>query len=179
MNRIIQVGLLSMSLLFFPALGKGEEIMRLMSMAFQNNSAIPAKYTCQGEDINPELRILGVPESAKSIVLIMDDPDAPGGMWVHWVVYNIPVELFPLPDTYAVIIAENSIPGEQGSNDFGREDYGGPCPPSGTHHYFFKAYALDTTLQFVKTPNKKDVETAMQGHILAKAEIVGLYSKKR
>ncbi|HLC65665.1 MAG TPA: YbhB/YbcL family Raf kinase inhibitor-like protein [Candidatus Nanoarchaeia archaeon] len=143
-------------------------MLTLTSPAFRHNSEIPAKYTCRGQDINPQLDILGVPKNAKSLVLIVDDPDAPMGMWVHWVVWNIPI---------VTSIKENSIPGVQGMNDFGKKDYGGPCPPSGTHRYFFKLYALDTTLT-LREGRKKDVEKAMEGHIIEKTVLVGLYKKK-
>ena len=145
--------------------------MKIKSAAFSENQMIPQKYTCQGEDINPPLTIEGVPAAAKSVALIVDDPDAPGKTWVHWVVYNIPAKT-------TVEIPEKSIPGAQVQNDFGNKDYGGPCPPSGTHRYFFKTYALDTMLSFKESPaNKKDLERAMQGHVLAKGELVGLYKK--
>ena len=142
--------------------------MNIASSAFQHNQMIPKKYTCQGEDINPPLDITGVPSGAKSLVLIVDDPDAPMKTWVHWVVFDIPV---------TQTIAENSIPGKQGYNDFGRNDWGGPCPPSGTHRYFFKIYALDSTLNLKEGSKKQEVEKAMQGHLLGQAELIGLYKK--
>ena len=144
--------------------------MQITSPAFEHNQMIPKKYTCQGEDINPPLAISGIPEGTKSLVLIMDDPDAPGGNWDHWLIYNIA----PTAE-----IKENSVPGTQTRNDFGRLDYGGPCPPSGTHRYFFKLYALDTTLVFKGAPSKEALKKAMQGHILEKAELIGLYQKTR
>ncbi len=143
--------------------------MKLTSQDFRHNQLIPAKFTCQGEDINPGLIIDDIPKEAKSLVLIVDDPDAPGGMWVHWVVYDIPV----LPR-----IEENSIPGKQGLNDFGRKNYGGPCPPSGTHRYFFKIYALDKKLNLAEGINKQELEKAMEEHILDKAGLIGLYKKE-
>ncbi|MBU1998184.1 MAG: YbhB/YbcL family Raf kinase inhibitor-like protein, partial [Candidatus Omnitrophica bacterium] len=107
---------------------------------------------------------------------IMDDPDAPRGTWVHWVIYDIPV--IPACRQAGIVIAENSIPGKQGTNSFGKINYGGPCPPSGTHRYFFKIYALDKKLNLGEGINKEELEKAMQGHILAKAEIIGLYIKQ-
>ena len=142
--------------------------MKLTSPEFENNTSIPKKFTCQGQDINPSLIIEGIPDNAKTLALIMDDPDAPMGMWVHWVVYNIPI---------ALRIDEDSIPGEQAMNDFGRSDYGGPCPPSGTHRYFFKIYALDIELSLKEGARKEDLEKAIKGHILDKAELIGLYKK--
>lgn len=147
----------------------GVDKMKLSSPDFEHNAVIPAKFTCQGKDINPVLIIDDLPAGARSLALIVDDPDAPMGTWVHWVVYNIPL---------ISRIKENSIPGTQGSNDFGRKDYGGPCPPSGTHRYFFKIYALDTELNLPEGISKKDLEKAMQGHILDQAELIGLYKKR-
>ena len=143
--------------------------MKITSPAFENNTMIPKKFTCQGEDVNPELLINGIPEDANTLALIVDDPDAPGGMWVHWVVFDIPA---------MSKIHEDSIPGVQGINDFGRKDYGGPCPPSGTHRYFFKIFALDTELNLHEGIGKSELERAMQGHVLEKAEIMGLYKKQ-
>lgn len=145
------------------------EDMKLTSPEFKHNGFIPRKFTCQGDDVNPELIIEGLPDKAKSLALIMDDPDAPIGTWVHWVVYNISV---------ISRIEEDSIPGTQGSNDFGRKNYGGPCPPSGTHRYFFKIYALDVQLNLPEGLTKEGLEKAMEGHILAKAELIGLYKKQ-
>jgi len=144
------------------------EKMQLTSPEFEHNGFIPSKFTCQGEDVNPALVIENLPSDVKSLALIVDDPDAPMGTWVHWVVYNIPV---------IHRIDEDSIPGIQGINDFGRKDYGGPCPPSGTHRYFFKLYALDTLLELREGASKAELEKAMQGHILDKAELIGLYRK--
>lgn len=146
--------------------------MKLTSPQFQHNTNIPAKYTCDGEDINPPLKISEVPEEAKSLVLIVDDPDAPMGTWVHWIVFNIP------PTTLE--IAENSVPDNatEGITSFKNIGYGGPCPPSGTHRYFFKLYALDTTLDLTPAADKKKLEHAMQGHILAQAELIGLYQRQ-
>lgn len=148
---------------------EGELAMKLSSPSFEHNTFIPVEFTCQGRDINPALFIEGIPEGAKSLALIVDDPDAPMGTWVHWVVYNIkPVSR----------IEEDSIPGKQCLNNFRRESYGGPCPPSGVHRYFFKIYALDTELNLSGSATKGALEQAMRGHILDKAELIGLYQKK-
>lgn len=147
---------------------EGGRGMKLTSPEFEHNAFIPRKFTCQGDDVNPALVIEGVPDDTKTLALIMDDPDAPMGTWVHWVVYNIPV---------ISRIDENTIPGEQAMNNFGRMDYGGPCPPSGTHRYFFKVYALDAEINLRGGARKKDLEAAMEGHILDKAELIGLYKK--
>ncbi|RME55242.1 YbhB/YbcL family Raf kinase inhibitor-like protein [Candidatus Woesearchaeota archaeon] len=143
--------------------------MKITSPVFENNGDIPSKYTCDGKDVNPELVIEDVPENAKTLALIVDDPDAPAGTWVHWVVWNIPKDIGK--------IEEDSVPGIEGMNDFRKNSYGGPCPPSGKHRYYFKLYALDAMLNLDASATKKDLELAMQGHILAKAEIVGLYSR--
>jgi len=143
--------------------------LRLTSPAFKSNGLIPEKYTCDGNDVNPSLHIEDLPKETETLVIIVDDPDAPMGTWVHWVVWNIP----PVKD-----IQENSVPGIEGINDFQKHSYGGPCPPSGTHRYFFKGYALDTKLELSQNARKKDVEKAMDGHILAKGEIIGLYSRR-
>ena len=141
--------------------------------AFKNGERIPIKYTADGEDVNPLIEISVVPENAKSLVLIVDDPDAPAGTWVHWVVWNIPANI--------QMIKENSIPDNavQGKNSWGKNEYGGPSPPrgSGIHRYFFKIYVLDTDLSLEKNADKKSVENAIQGHVLDKSEIIGVYSR--
>lgn len=148
-----------------------ENNMKLSSPTFQNNQRIPEKYTCEGEDINPSLEVSEIPRNAKSLVLIVDDPDAPVGTWDHWILFNIP--------TNTTKIEEDSIPkgATQGKNSWNKNNYGGPCPPSGTHRYFFKLYALDKILNLDKNAKKSEIEKAMQNYILAKAELVGLYSK--
>lgn len=143
--------------------------MNITSPAFKHNEYIPTRYTCEGEDINPELAIGGIPEGTQSLALIMDDPDAPMGVWVHWVVFDMPV---------VSRIEENSIPGILGITNSGRRNYHGPCPPSGTHRYFFKIYALDTQLNLKAGISKGQLEKAMEGHILDKAELIGLYKRK-
>jgi len=144
--------------------------MKITSPDFRNNEMIPKKFTCEGEDVSPCLVIESIPRQAKSLALIVDDPDAPMGTWVHWVVYDMPP---------ASRIEQNSIPGKQGTNDFGRRNYGGPCPPSGTHRYFFKIFALDAMLNLKEGLSKKELEHLLQGHILEKAELVGLYKRAR
>ena len=144
--------------------------MKLTSSAFSHNGSIPSEYTCDGSDLSPPLSISDVPSNAKSLALISDDPDAPVGTWDHWVVFNIP----PLTKE----IPKGKEPsGIAGKNSWGRTGYCGPCPPSVTHRYFFKLYDLDTILNLPAGSSKKQVETAMQGHILAKAELMGLYKR--
>ena len=144
--------------------------LTVSSPEFENKKLIPSKYTCDGDDVNPPLTIESVPKETKSLVLIVDDPDAPMGTWDHWIVWNIP------PTN---TIEENTVPGTEGINGFRKHSYGGPCPPGGTHRYFFKIYALDTKLDLNSNSRKKDVEKAMQGHILAKGELVGLYHRSK
>lgn len=148
--------------------------MQITSSAFENNSPIPSKYTCDGEDINPPLSFSDVPEAAKSLVLFVDDPDAPGKTFVHWVLYNISPNV--------KFIAEDDKPGTAavGVNSAGENLYVGPCPPSGTHRYFFKLYALDAKLEDLPDFADLDiVEEAMQGSIIAQAELIGLYSSMK
>jgi Raf kinase inhibitor-like YbhB/YbcL family protein len=145
------------------------ENLSIKSPVFESGKLIPRKYTCDGQDINPPLTIEGTPEEAKTLVLVVDDPDAPSGTFDHWVVWNIP------PSTGK--IGENTVPGIEGMNSSRQMGYMGPCPPSGTHRYFFKVYALDTELSLGSGSKKKDVEKSMLGHILAKGELMGLYSR--
>ena len=145
--------------------------MKLTSV-FNQGEKIPAKYTADGENINPPLEISRVPSGAKSLVLIVDDPDAPSGTWVHWVVINIPVSGSEFR------IEKDSVPGLECMNDFRKVSYGGPSPPSGIHRYFFKVYALDIPdLKLKSSSEKADVEKAMNGHVLDKAELIGIYSR--
>lgn len=155
-------------LLFFFLMACGESSLSVTSAAFKENEMIPAKYTCIGEDINPEISISGIPQEAKSLALIMDDPDAPSGDFVHWVMWNIPTD---------GKIVENSAPGVQGLNGMDENKYKGPCPPSGTHHYHFKVYALDAKLELPKETDKQSLLKAMEGHVLSSGELVGLFKK--
>ena len=144
--------------------------MKLTSPAFQHNALMASQFTCDGSNINPELIISDVPANAKSLALIVDDPDAVVGVWDHWVVFNMPPSIKR--------IAQNSQPdGTAGKNSGGKNSYQGPCPPSGTHRYFFKMYALDSVLSLPEGSTKKEVKSAMQSHIISKAELVGLYKR--
>lgn len=147
--------------------------MELRSSAFANNERIPSRYTCDGDNVSPELRISGVPADTQSLVLIVDDPDAPLGDWVHWVVWNIAPGV--------TLIPEKTVPpgATEGQTDFGQSGYGGPCPPSGTHRYVFKLYALDSEVDLQSNTRKAEVEKAMSGHILAQTQLVGLYERQR
>lgn len=146
--------------------------LKVSSSAFENNGNIPRKYTCDGMDVNPPLIIENVPTEARSLALIIDDPDAPMGTWVHWVVWNI--------DPKISEIKEDTVPkgSVQGINDFRKHEYGGPCPPSGTHRYFFKLYALNALLDLSLNSLKADLERVMKGHVIAQAQVIGLYRRK-
>ncbi len=148
----------------------GESSMKISSSAFVHAGTIPSKYTCAGADISPPLTFSNIPEDVESLALIVDDPDAPAGTWVHWVVWNIPAEVSKLEE-------DEKITYSRGKNDFGKLEYGGPCPPSGTHRYFFKLYALDTTLDLQEGATKARLVDAMDGHILAEATLMGKYSR--
>jgi hypothetical protein len=155
--------------------------MSLTSTAFSSGSDIPAVYTCEGKDISPPLSWTGIPPGAKSLALVVEDPDAPDPAapqqtWVHWVLYDIPPSASGLPEA---AVAKDLPPGtREGSNDWKRTGYGGPCPPIGRHRYFFKLYALDTVLADLGKPNRKKLDAAMQGHVIAIAELIGLYQKR-
>lgn len=163
-----------LSLLLFSCQSTSEisKTMNLQSPVFQNQASIPALYTCDDQDINPPLQISGVPSDAKSLALVVDDPDAPIGDWVHWLLWNM--------DPATTEILENSVPSGavQGLTDFGNNEWGGPCPPSGTHRYFFKLYALDIALELPSSTKKADLEAALQGHVLAQTELIGLYQRQ-
>ena len=146
--------------------------MKITSSAFQEGGNIPSKFTCDGSDTSPPLQITGVPSEAKSLVLIADDPDAPSGLFTHWLVWNIP------PQTNS--ISEGSAPkGVHGTNDFGKSGYKGPCPPPGTHRYSFKIFALDRELDLRGGAKRSQVDAAMKGHVIAQGELVGRYARKK
>lgn len=153
--------------------------LQLISAAFAPGGEIPRRHTCQGEDISPPLAWSGVPANAKSLALIVDDPDAPDPaapkmVYVHWVLYNLPPSITGLPEAVARLPNGTG----QGLNDWHRTGYGGPCPPIGRHRYFHKLYALDTVLPDLGTPTKAALEAAMKGHVVAQAELVGTYQKR-
>lgn len=144
--------------------------LEVASSAFGHEGFIPSRYTCDGRNINPSILVKNIPPETKSLALILDDPDAPLRTWVHWLVWNIQ------PSRQ---IKENSAPGVEGNNDFGMNHYGGPCPPSGTHRYFFKVYALDDVLELTGTVTKDKLEKAMSSHIIGFGELVGLYKREQ
>lgn len=154
--------------------------LTLTSTAFDDGGEMPKRYTCEGENVSPPLAWSGVPKGTKSFVLIVDDPDAPDPKapkmtWVHWVLYNIPTGAAQLPEA----VRREALPAgtEEGLNDWKKPGYGGPCPPIGRHRYFHKLYALDTLLSGLRAPTKAQLETATEGHVLDRAELVGTYQK--
>src|SRR5215470_3824568 len=146
--------------------------MKITSLAFQEGGTIPEKFSKNGQNVSPELRIEGVPAEAKSLALVVDDPDAPVGLFTHWLVWNIDAKTSEVP--------EGSVPtgGVQGTNDFPGHRYDGPQPPSGTHRYYFKVFALDKTLDLKSGAKRKEVEAAMKGHVIAQGQLMGKYSRK-
>ena len=159
-----------------PAEGDQKMEIKITSSAFKDGGLIPAKYTCDGADVSPPLQWDVVPEGTKSIALICDDPDAPMGTWVHWILFNLPAKTKELAEN---IPPERSLPNgaKQGINDFHKIGYGGPCPPGGTHRYFFKLYALDTELDLQAGANKSQLLKAMEGHIVAQGQLIGKYKR--
>lgn len=147
--------------------------MQIIAPSFSNGGTIPSKYTCDGENMSPQLDFSGIPEGTKSLALIADDPDAPSGVFTHWLLWNMDPKVSSIP--------EGSVPAGAtlGKNSVGNTGYTGPCPPSGMHHYIFKIYALDTMLDVPSSADKKILEDAITGRILAKAEITGLYGRNK
>ncbi len=181
LTHLILLPVLFFAFTIFAYMGKGGcEAMELNSPNFQHETEIPKKHTCDGADISPALQWSGVPEGTQSFVLIVDDPDAPDPAnpkmtWVHWVLYNIPASSTALPEGLtATDLPKGAL---NGINDWKQTGFGGPCPPIGTHRYFHKLYALDVVLTDLKSPTKKELEQAMNGHVLEKTELVGLYHR--
>jgi len=146
--------------------------LSLESPEFLHNASIPKKYTCNGENLSPALKWHGAPAGTQSYVLIVDDPDAPMGTWVHWLLFNIPATMTHLDEA-----TQTPAGAISGKNSWDKQGYGGPCPPSGTHRYFFKLYALDSKLTVNSSVNKQDILNAMQNHILESSELIGLYKQ--
>ena len=171
MPRVIGTGALAIALAIV-SFASGEAKMKITSSAFQDGGNIPSKFTCDGGDISPPLQIAEVPSGAKSLALVVDDPDAPSGLFTHWIVWNIS------PQTNT--IAEGSTPkGVHGINGFGKSGYGGPCPPSGTHRYYFKIFALDRELDLPPGTKRSQLDAAMKGHVVAQGELMGRYAKRK
>ena len=172
MRKAITTGVVAILLAAIASFAAGGARMKITSPAFQEGGNIPSKFTCDGSDTSPPLQITGVPSEAKSLVLIADDPDAPGGLFTHWLVWNVP------PQTNS--IAEGSAPkGVHGTNDFGKSGYGGPCPPSGTHRYSFRVFALDREVPLPSGAKRGQVDAAMKGHVIAQGELIGRYARKK
>ena len=146
--------------------------MEIASSAFKDGGDIPSKFSCDGANTSPPLQISDVPAAAKALALIVDDPDAPSGLFTHWIIWN----LSPQTST----ISEGSAPGGvHGTNDFGKSGYGGPCPPSGTHRYYFRVFALDRKLDLANGAKRSQLDAAMKGHVTAQGELMGRYSRKK
>jgi Raf kinase inhibitor-like YbhB/YbcL family protein len=172
MRRAIIAGASAIVLAAIASFAAGGAKMKITSSAFQQGANIPSKFSCDGANTSPPFQISDVPSEAKSLILIVDDPDAPSGLFTHWAVWNIS------PQTST--IAEGGTPkGVQGANDFGRSGYGGPCPPSGTHRYYFKIFALDRELDLPFGAKRSQLEAAMKGHVIAQGELMGRYSRKK
>jgi Raf kinase inhibitor-like YbhB/YbcL family protein len=172
MPRAIIAGALAIVLVAIVSFAAGGAKMKITSSAFQAGGNIPSKFTCDGGDTSPPLQIAEVPSGAKSLALVADDPDAPSGLFTHWMVWNI--------STQTNAIAEGSTPnGVRGTNDFGKSGYGAPCPPSGTHRYYFKIFALDRELDLPAGAKRSQLDAAMKGHVVAQGELIGRYSKKK
>jgi len=172
MRKAIVAGALAIFLAAIASFAAGGAKMKITSSAFQEGGNIPSKFSCDGADASPSLQIADVPSPAKSLVLIIDEPDAPSGLFTHWTAWNIS------PQTST--IAEGSPPkGVQGTNDFGKSGYGGPCPPSGTHRYYFKIFALDRELDLPSGAKRGQLDAAMKGHVIAQGELMGRYSRKK
>jgi Raf kinase inhibitor-like YbhB/YbcL family protein len=172
MKSAIAVGAVAFGLATVVGAG-GSGKMKITTTAFQEGGNIPSKFTCDGADTNPALRFEGVPAEAKGLALIVDDPDAPSGLFTHWLIWNI--------DPKTASIEENSAPPNavHGKNDFGKSGYGGPCPPSGTHRYFFKVFALDRQLDLPAGSKRGQLDAQMRGHVIAQGELMGRYSRGR
>jgi Raf kinase inhibitor-like YbhB/YbcL family protein len=172
MQKAINACALALALVALASFAAGGVKMKITSSAFQEGGNIPSKFTCDGGDSSPPLQIAEIPSGAKSMVLVVDDPDAPSGLFTHWIVWNIS------PQTNA--IAEGGAPkGVQGTSDFGKSGYGGPCPPSGTHRYYFKIFALDRELNLPSGTKRNQLDAAMKGHVVAQGELMGRYSRKK
>jgi hypothetical protein len=172
MRKLIIMGSVAMLLVTIASFAGGGARMQISSPAFNQGANIPSKFTCDGSQTSPPLQITGIPAEAKSLALIADDPDAPGGLFTHWVIWNIPPQISS--------IADGSAPkGVQGTNDFGRPGYGAPCPPSGIHRYYFRVFALDRELDLRSGAKRGQLDAAMKGHVIAQGELIGRYSRKK
>jgi Raf kinase inhibitor-like YbhB/YbcL family protein len=171
-RKAIIAGASAILLVAFASFAAGGAKMKITSSAFQQGGNMPSKFSCDGANTSPSLQISDVPTEAKSLVLIVDDPDAPSGLFTHWAVWNISPQ--------NTTIGEGTTPkGVQGTNDFGKSGYGGPCPPSGTHRYYFKVFALDRELDLPVGAKRSHLDSAIKGHVIAQGELMGRYSRKK
>jgi Raf kinase inhibitor-like YbhB/YbcL family protein len=171
-GRTSGVWMIALAGLALSSLAAGPARIKITSAAFQQGGNIPAKFTCDGANANPPLQFQGIPATAQSLVLIVDDPDAPGGLFTHWLVWNI--------DPKTNSIAEGSAPkGVQGTNDFGKTGYGAPCPPSGTHRYFFRIFALDRALDLPAGAKRSQLDAQVRGHVVAQGELMGRFGRNK
>src|SRR5881398_3770035 len=172
MQKVIIAAASASALVAIVSFAAGGAKMKVTSSAVQEGANIQSKFSCDGANTSPPLQISDVPSEAKSLVLIVDDPDAPSGLFTHWPVWNI--------STQTSTIAEGSTPkGVQGTNDFGKSGYGGPCPPSGAHRYYFRVFALDRELDLHSGAKRSQLDAAMKGHVIAQGELMGRYSRKK
>jgi hypothetical protein len=179
-NKLLLLGAFFLTAVVLSGCGEEETVtlsnepasLTITSPAFEYKQNIPAKYTCDGENISPPLQIAGVPDKTQSLVLIVDDPDAPAGIWTHWVVWNID------PKTRSIKEGQSPRGATEGTNSFGKTGYGGPCPPSGTHRYFFKLHALDEELSLSSEATIRELSAAMKGHVVGSNEYAGKHERK-
>jgi hypothetical protein len=172
MQKAIIAGALAIVLAAIVSFAAGGAKMKITSSVFQEGANIPSKFSCDSANTSPPLQIADVPAGAKSLALIVDDPDAPSGLFTHWAVWNISPQI-------NAIAEGNATKGVQGTNDFGKSGYGGPCPPSGTHRYYFKIFALDRELDLPVGAKRSQLDAAMKGHVVAQGELMGRYSRKK
>jgi Raf kinase inhibitor-like YbhB/YbcL family protein len=172
MQKPIISGAAAMLFMTIAAFAAGGGKIKITSPAFQHGGDIPSRFTCDGGNTSPPLQITGVPSDAKTLVLVADDPDAPGGLFTHWLVWNIP----PQTSSIAGGIAPTGV---HGTNDFGKSGYGGPCPPSGAHRYYFRVFALDRELDLQSGAKRSRVDAVMKGHVIARGELMGRYARKK
>jgi Raf kinase inhibitor-like YbhB/YbcL family protein len=169
MIRESLLSVLALALLATASSEGADSGFKITSTAFSEGKAVPKRFTCDGENVSPPLAWTGAPAGTKAYALILDDPDAPSGLFTHWIVFNLPASTHSLP--------EAAKPAGQGTNDFGKPGYGGPCPPKGTHRYFFHLYALKDELSGLKGPNRQQIDAALKGHVIGEARLMGTYQR--
>ncbi|MDY6820168.1 MAG: YbhB/YbcL family Raf kinase inhibitor-like protein [Deferribacterota bacterium] len=163
----------------FVSIGENNRNFTITSPAFKNGQEIPIKYTCEGKNISPPIKWFNIPKETNSLALIVEDPDAPAGIWVHWIIYNIPPNINGLTEQAGDLKSKLPKSADYGINSWKNLGYDGPCPPSNRHRYIFRLYALDKTLKNLKTPTKSELKTKMKGHIISVAKLIGTYERKK